>query len=90
MGLDKTIAAALAELDGRMDAITKQLENAVTRSRRHYLAAEDAKARLANTLELLQRAEANNARMSVELRHAHREIAQLESERDTWRAAAQP
>lgn len=67
--------ATMVAVIAELDAATKALEN--------------AKARLANTLDLLQRAEANNARMSHELRHAHREIAALESERDTWRAAAE-
>lgn len=49
-------------------------------------AIDDIQARLDNLLDLLQRSETQNSRLATELRHAHAEIAQLHSERDTWRA----
>lgn len=70
-------------------AVSAELDAANRRARRNFQALEELKARLANTLDLLQRAEANNAHMSRELREAHKEIAALEAERDTWRAAAE-
>lgn len=45
-------------------------------------ALDDIQARLDNLLDLLQRSETQNARLSTELRHAHAEIAQLHSQRD--------
>lgn len=50
--------------------------------------AADTQARLNNVLDMLIRAEEQNSRLSTELSQAHREIAQLISERDTWRAQA--
>lgn len=71
----KTYAAVAAELDA-----------AAARAQRHYKALEDHKARLATTLDLLARANAANELLANELRQAHREIASLENQRDTWRA----
>lgn len=47
---------------------------------------DDAQARLDNTLDLLVRSERQNHRLAAELSQAHREIASLITERDTWRA----
>lgn len=47
---------------------------------------DDIQARLDNLLDLLERSETQNTRLATELRQAHREIATLHSERDTWRA----
>lgn len=47
---------------------------------------DDIQARLDNTLDMLVRSERQNHRLATELNHAHREIASLITERDTWRA----
>lgn len=70
-------------------SVVAALDAANQRSRRHWRELEDTRARLVTALDMLQRAEANNSHMANELRHAHKEIAALEAERDTWRAAAE-
>lgn len=47
---------------------------------------DDIQARLDNTLDMLVRSERQNHRLATELSQAHREIASLITDRDTWRA----
>lgn len=55
-------------------------------------AIDDIQARLDNLLDILNRSEKQNARLSTELREAHREIEQLRGHaaENAWRHAGGP